>query len=148
MVALYFCFRSSEFTSKLVEMYQKLKDEKEKFEVVLISLDNDEQSYNEILKSIPFLAVPFKDKICEKLAHYFELRRIPTLVIIGSDGKTVNSNAAELVEDHGIQAYPFTPEKLEELAEIERKRLESLTLESLLVSGERDFVIGKDGKKV
>ncbi|RWR85151.1 putative nucleoredoxin 1 [Cinnamomum micranthum f. kanehirae] len=64
------------------------------------------------------------------------------------DGKTVNSNVAELVEEHGIQAYPFTPEKLEEIAEIERKRLESLTLESLLVSGERDFFIGKDGIKV
>ncbi|RWR79475.1 putative nucleoredoxin 1 [Cinnamomum micranthum f. kanehirae] len=152
MVALYFCFSShkpcQEFTPKLVEMYNKLKDKGDEFEVVLISLDDDEQSYVEILKSIPFLAVPFKDKICEKLARYFELRRIPTLVIIGSDGKTVNSNVAELVEEHGIQAYPFTPEKLEELAEIERKRLESLTLESLLVSGERDFVIGKDGIKV
>ncbi|RWR79474.1 putative nucleoredoxin 1 [Cinnamomum micranthum f. kanehirae] len=153
MVALYFCFSAikhcQEFTSKLVEMYKELKDKEEKFEVVLISLDNDEQSYKEILKSIPFLAVPFKDKICVKLARYFELRRrIPTLVIIGSDGKTVNSNVAELVEEHGIQAYPFTPEKLEEIAEIERKRLESLTLESLLVSGERDFFIGKDGIKV
>eukprot|EP00268_Persea_americana_P053185 TRINITY_DN6000_c0_g1_i3.p1 TRINITY_DN6000_c0_g1~~TRINITY_DN6000_c0_g1_i3.p1 ORF type:complete len:361 (+),score=74.07 TRINITY_DN6000_c0_g1_i3:320-1402(+) len=152
MVALYFCFSTDkpcrELTAKLVEMYNKLKDKGDEFEVVLISLDDDEQSYVEILKSIPFLAVPFKDKICEKLARYFELSIIPTLVIIGSDGKTVNSNVAELVEEHGIQAYPFTPEKLEELAEIERKRLESQTLESLLVSGERDFVIGKGGVKV
>ncbi|RWR79477.1 putative nucleoredoxin 1 [Cinnamomum micranthum f. kanehirae] len=152
MVGLYFCFSShkpcQEFTLKLVEMYNKLKDKGDEFEVVLISLDDDEQSYVEILKSIPFLALPFKDKICEKLARYFELSTIPTLVIIGSDGKTVNSNAAELVEEHGIQAYPFTPEKLEELQEIERKRLESQTLESLLVSGERDFVIGKGGVKV
>ncbi|KAJ8648330.1 hypothetical protein MRB53_001353 [Persea americana] len=152
MVALYFCFSTDkpcrELTAKLVEMYNKLKDKGDEFEVVLISLDDDEQSYVEILKSIPFLAVPFKDKICEKLARYFELSIIPTLVIIGSDGKTVNSNVAELVEEHGIQAYPFTPEKLEELAEIERKRLESQTLESLLVSGEQDFVIGKGGVKV
>ncbi|RWR79473.1 LOW QUALITY PROTEIN: putative nucleoredoxin 1 [Cinnamomum micranthum f. kanehirae] len=144
MVALYFCFSAikhcQEFTSKLVEMYKELKDKEEKFEVVLISLDNDEQSYKEILKSIPFL--PCHSRI-RYLARYFELRRIPTLVIIGSDGKTVNSNVAELVEEHGIQAYPFTPEKLEEIAEIERKRLESLTLESLLVSGERDFSLGK-----
>ncbi|XXG40721.1 hypothetical protein AAC387_Pa01g1369 [Persea americana] len=151
MVALYFCFSSHncrEFTTNLVEMYKELKDKEEKFEVVLIFLDDDEQSYVEILQSIPFLAVPFKDKVCEKLARYFELSMLPTLVIIGSDGKTVNSNVAEHVEVHGIQAYPFTPEKLEELEEIERKWLESQTLESLLVSGERDFVIGKGGVKV
>ncbi|XXG40725.1 hypothetical protein AAC387_Pa01g1371 [Persea americana] len=151
MVALYFCVNSYEpcrkFTPKLVEMYKMLKDKGEKFEVVLISLDDDEQSYIEILNSIPFLAVPFNDKICDKLGRYFELV-FPTLVIIGSDGKTVNSNVAELVGEHGIQAYPFSPEKLEEFAEIERKRLESQTLESLLVFGERDFVIGKGGVKV
>jgi len=80
--------------------------------------------------------------------RYFELRTIPNLVIIGQDGKTLNPNVAELIEEHGIEAYPFTPEKLDELAAIERAKLESQTLESVLVNGENDFVIGKSGSKV
>jgi nucleoredoxin len=97
---------------------------------------------------MPWLALPFKDKSCEKLVRYFELRTIPNLVIIGQDGKTLNPNVAELIEEHGIEAYPFTPEKLDELAAIEKAKLESQTLESVLVNGENDFVIDKSGSKV
>ncbi|XP_077236420.1 putative nucleoredoxin 1 [Tasmannia lanceolata] len=153
MVGLYFSlnsFRSSrEFTPKLVEVYGKLKERgDDSFEVVLISLDNEEESFKKGLEGIPWLALPFNDKSCEKLVRYFELKTLPTLVIIGPDGKTLNSNAAELIEEHGILAYPFSPEKLAELADMEKARLEAQTLESLLVSGEQDFVIGKGGAKV
>ena len=68
--------------------------------------------------------------------------------MIGADGKTLISNAAELAEDNRVEAYPFSPEKLEELAEKEKARMEAQTLESLLVYGEQDYVIGKDGTKV
>jgi len=78
--------------------------------------------------------------------RYFELSTIPNLVIIGQDGKTLNPNVAELIEEHGIEAYPFTPEKLDKLAAIEKAKLESL--ESVLVNGENDFVIDKSGSKV
>lgn len=151
-VGLYFSqssYRSCvEFTPKLVEVYQKLKEKGESFEVVLVSLDDEEELFKGGFGSMPWLALPFKDKKCSKLIRYFELSTIPTLVIIGKDGKTLHSNVSELVEEHGIQAYPFTPEKLAELAEIEKARLEAQTLESILVSGDRNFVIGKDDAKV
>lgn len=152
IVGLYFCLSSygscKKFTPKLVEMYKKLKEKGEAFEVVLISLDDDESSFQQAFTGMPWLAIPFKDKSCERLARYFELEIIPKLVVIGHDGKTLMSNAAELVEDHGIEAYPFSPEKLEELAEKDKARLEAQTLESLLVSGEKDYVIAKGGAKV
>ncbi|KAG6474558.1 hypothetical protein ZIOFF_068496 [Zingiber officinale] len=152
VVGIYFTFGSlgsgDEFTKLLVEMYQKMKENGENFEVVQINLDDDESSYDQEFDDTPWLAIPFKDKICDKLARYFELQTIPTLVIIGSDGKTVHSNAAELIEEHGIEAYPFSTEKLKEIDEKEKAKLESQTLQSLLVSGELDYVIGKDGAKV
>ena len=152
-VGLYFCVGSykpcSDFTQKLKEIYNKLKEQGENFEVVLIYLDEDDEvGFNQVLAHLPWLALPFKDKKIEKLARYFELRSIPRLVIIGPDGKTLNRDVAELIEEHGIQAYPFTPEKVAELAEIEKARLESQTLESLLVAGEKDYVIDKTGSKV
>ncbi|GAB4839787.1 hypothetical protein Ancab_020497 [Ancistrocladus abbreviatus] len=97
---------------------------------------------------MPWFALPFGDMTCGKLVKYFELSNIPRLVVIGRDGKTVKSDVAELIDEHGIEAYPFTPEKLAELAAIEKARLEAQTPESLLFLGEKDFVIDKSGSKV
>ncbi|XP_056169347.1 probable nucleoredoxin 1 [Syzygium oleosum] len=110
--------------------------------------DDDEESFNQAFGSLPWLSLPFKDKKCEKLIRYFELSTLPTLVIIGPDGKTLQSDVAETVEEHGVAAYPFTPEKFAELAEIQKKREESQALESILVSGDRDFGLGKEGTKI
>jgi nucleoredoxin len=132
----------------LVEVYEKLKAKGESFEVVLIPLDDDEESFNQGFKSMPWFSLPVKDKGCEKLARHFELSTLPTVVIIGPDGKTVHSNVAEAIEEHGVLAYPFSPEKFAELAEIEKAKQEAQTLESILVSGDRDFVIGKNGVKI
>ncbi|XP_042502957.1 probable nucleoredoxin 1 [Macadamia integrifolia] len=137
-----------EFTPLLVEVYEKLKEKGEKFEVVLVSLDDVEETFKEDFQKMPWLALPCKDKSCNKLVRYFELRTLPTLVIVGPDGKTLNPNVAEIIENHGVQAYPFTPEKLEELARIEEARLEAQTLESILVLKDRDFVISKDGTQI
>ncbi|KAK4842012.1 hypothetical protein QYF36_014231 [Acer negundo] len=151
-VGLYFSSSSykasTDFTPKLVEVYEKLKDKGENFEIVLISLDDDEESFKQDLGSMPWLALPCKDKSCQKLVRYFELSTLPTVVIIGPDGKTLNSNVAETIEEHGIEAFPFTPEKFVELAAIEKAREEAQTLESVLVSRDLDFVIAKDGSKI
>ncbi|GMI74989.1 nucleoredoxin 1 [Hibiscus trionum] len=138
---------SADFTPKLAEVYKKLKEKGEDFEVVIISLEDEEESFKESFAA-PWLALPFKDKSCEKLARYFELSTLPTVVIIGPDGKTLHPNAAEAIEEHGIEAYPFTPEKFAELKEIEKAKEAAQTLESFLISGDLDYVIGKDGAKV
>ncbi|XP_027345973.1 probable nucleoredoxin 1 [Abrus precatorius] len=151
-VGLYFYLSSHrsciDFTPQLVEVCNKLKAKGENFEIVLIPLDDDENSFKEGLKSMPWLSLPFKDKTCEKLIRYFELSTLPTLVIIGPDGKTLHSNVAEAIEDHGVAAYPFTPEKFVELDEIIKAKEAAQTLESILVSGDLDFVIAKDGVKI
>ncbi|XP_065873638.1 probable nucleoredoxin 1 [Euphorbia lathyris] len=152
MVGLYLSVNSHplclEFTPKLVEMYKNLKEKEGKFEIVWISIDFEASDFKQGLETMPWLALPFEEKSREKIARYFELRGLPCLVIIGDDGKTLQQNVAELIEDHGINAYPFSPEKLVELAEIDKARLEALTLESLLVHGDQDFVIQKSGSKV
>ncbi|WJZ80820.1 hypothetical protein VitviT2T_000705 [Vitis vinifera] len=152
LVGLYFSLSSynacQEFTTTLAEVYEELRAKGESFEIVMISLDDEEQSFKKYFESMPWFALPFNDKSCGKLARYFKLRVLPTLVVIGQDGKTLHSNVAEAIEQHGIQAYPFTPEKFVELEEIEKAKREAQTLESILVSGDTDFVIGKDGVKI
>ncbi|KAE8023470.1 hypothetical protein FH972_009160 [Carpinus fangiana] len=144
-VGLYFSVFSSkacgDFTPMLIDIYEKLKTKGEGFEVLLMPLDEEEESFNQGFRNMPWFSLPVKDKGCEKLVRYFELSTLPTVVIIGPDGKTLHSNVAEAIKEHGVLAYPFTPEKFAELAEAQ-------TLESVLVSGDRDFVIGKNGAKI
>ena len=147
-VGLYFASSSSQrslrFTPKLVEVHKKLKAEgEENFEVVMIPLDDDEESFKQ-----GFYIVPVKDKSIEKLIRYFEVQTLPTLVIIGPDGKTLRDDVVETIEEHGAEAYPFTPEKFAQLEEKEKAKREAQTLESILVSGDLNFVLGKDGLKV
>lgn len=151
-VGLYFMLstykKSSDFTGTLVKVYNELKAKEENFEIVMIPLDDNEESFNKEFSGLPWLSLPFKDKKCEKLVRYFELSTLPTLVVIGPDGKTLHPNVADAVEEHGVIAYPFTPDKFAELEKIEKAKQEAQTLESVLVSGDLDFVLGKDGAKV
>ncbi|KAI3812473.1 hypothetical protein L1987_17183 [Smallanthus sonchifolius] len=151
-VGLYFILstfkKSSDFTSTLVKVYNELKAKDCNFEIVMIPLDDDEESFKKELDSVSWFSLPFKDKKREKLVRYFELSTLPTVVIIGTDGKTLHPNVADAIEEHGINAYPFTPDKFSELEKIEKARLEAQTLESVLVSGDLDFVVGKDGAKI
>ncbi|KAI5352327.1 hypothetical protein L3X38_005218 [Prunus dulcis] len=152
IVGLYFSLSAYspcvDFTPKLLEVYEKLKANGESFEVVVIPLDDDEESFKQDFKNMPWFSLPIGDKNVGKLARYFELSTLPTLVIIGADGKTVSKNVAEAIEEHGVLAYPFTPEKFEELIEIEKAKEKAQTLESILISGDRNFVIGKGGTEI
>ena len=135
----------------LAKIYEKLKEVGEKFEVVAVSIYSEESSFNESFAKMPWLAIPHADNKCLTLTRYFGFMSLPTLVLIGPDGKTLNNNVAEIIIDHGFdvwEGFPFSAEKLDFLAEKVKVKAATQTLESLLISGHLDFVIGKDGLKV
>ncbi|KAL7149106.1 hypothetical protein ABFS83_05G017100 [Erythranthe nasuta] len=152
MVGLYFVLATYygclDFNSKLIEVYNSLREGGESFEIVMVPLDKDEESFGEAFEKFPWLSLPINDKYCRKLVLYFELDALPTVVIIGPNGKTLQSNVVEAIEELGVKAYPFTPEKFTELEEIQKAKREAQTLESLLVNQDSDYVIGEDGVKV
>lgn len=151
-VGLYFSMSTyqtcEEFTPKLLEVYETLKARGENFEIVVILLDDNEQKFKEALRKLPWYSLPITDRKCEKLIKYFEILYLPTLVIIGPDGKTVHANIVKTVEELGAEAYPFTLERFAELADLEKAIEEAQTLESVLVKGDRDFLVRHDDKKV
>ncbi|KAL7149100.1 hypothetical protein ABFS83_05G016500 [Erythranthe nasuta] len=151
-VGLYFVLASYyeclDFNPKFIEVYNSLREGGESFEIVMVPLDKDEESFGEEVEKLPWLSLPINDKCCLKLVRYFELGALPTMVIIGPNGKTLQSNVVEAIEEHGVKAYPFTPEKFAELEEIEKAKREAQTLESLLVNQDSDYVIGEHGVKI
>ncbi|GFP80095.1 probable nucleoredoxin 1 [Phtheirospermum japonicum] len=131
------------FNPKLVKTYKSLRDKN--FEIVMIPDDDD--NVKEFGHSSWF-SLPANDELCAKLIEYFEIEEFPSLVLIGPDGKTLRSNPVDAIEGYGAKAYPFTPEKLAELKEVERAKREAQMLDSIFASSDCDFVIGKDSVKI
>lgn len=123
-VLLYFsanwCPPCRAFLPRLIEFYHEVKAKDDDFEVVFISSDNDQTSFEEFFEGMPWLAFPFGDLRKAHLARLFKVFGIPKLVVIGPSGKTISTEARELIMLHGAKAYPFTEERLKEIeAELE-----------------------------
>ncbi|CAN6485071.1 unnamed protein product [Victoria cruziana] len=114
-VALYFsaqwCSPCLKFTPRLISVYGKIKHAmgtKDVFEIVFVSSDRDEAAFESYYEVMPWLAVPFNDEKTRTLVKYFDVTRIPCLIIIGPDGKSVTREGRSLINLYMENAYPFT----------------------------------------
>ncbi|XP_066304676.1 uncharacterized protein [Branchiostoma lanceolatum] len=108
-VGIYFsalgCPPCRRFTPKLVQFYNQFKktEKGESLEIVLVSGDPDQESFDEHFAEMPWLAIPFTEPqkrldLCNK----YEVLGIPVLVI-------VDANSAELVTDRGRDGVTTDP---------------------------------------
>lgn len=118
-ILLYFsahwCPPCRAFLPKLIDAHHKIKAKDNAFEVVFISSDKDQASFDEFFAGMPWLALPFGDSRKAFLSRKFKVSGIPMLVAIGSSGRTVTREARNLVALYGADAYPFTKERIKEL---------------------------------
>ena len=100
-MGLYFlahwCGPCRNFTPQLVEIYNEILKKGEAFEIVFISSDTEEKDFKEYYASMPWLAFPFGDNAKKYLSRYFRVQGIPTLIILGPDGKTVLTDAVSQI---------------------------------------------------
>jgi len=82
-------------------------------EIIFVSSDQDEESFEEYFGIIPWLALPFRDPLVKNLSRYFEIVGIPTLIVLSPDGKTLQKKYVKMVMEYGIGVYPFIEEKLD-----------------------------------
>lgn len=153
IVGLYFAAhwnnQCQTFTPMLADIYKQLNDQGAEVEIVFISSDEDRVCFENYHRNMPWLAVPYSDLKTKKMLNQrFEVEGIPYLIMLDMKGKTMQTECVELIYKYGIQAFPFTPERLAELEYEEQTRHASQTLEKLLMTGERDYVIGHGGKQV
>lgn len=116
-VGLYFsaqwCIPAKKFTPRLISVYKKIKQqlegkEDEDFEIVFVSSDHNQVEFATYFETMPWLAIPFDDPTIKSLAKYFDIRGIPSLVVLGPDGKTVTKQGRSLINLYKENAYPFT----------------------------------------
>lgn len=109
-----------------------------------ISSDEDSNTFKEYLETMPWLAVPFSDLEKKKaLNRKFDIEGIPCFVILqpndNKDEQTLD-DGVELIYRYGVDAFPFTKERLEQLLKEERDRHDNQNLIDLLVNHDRDFL--------
>lgn len=151
-MGLYFsaswCGPCQRFTPKLVEVYDELKH-LGNFEIVFISADQDDESFGTYFSKMPWLAIPFSDSETRtKLDELFMVQGIPHLVILDKDGKVLTYEGVGVIKEYGAEGYPFSPEHITKLEELEEEAKRNQSVKSLLVSKSRDYVITADGTKV
>jgi nucleoredoxin len=114
LVAMYFasqrCGGCSYFTTVLSKIYRKLSN----FEIVFISTDRDEKSFEEYHRTMPWLALPFSDENTrDKLDEAFHVYDISYLVLLNKEGGVITTEGVELIDEYGVD--PFTAERFDEL---------------------------------
>ncbi|XP_028400431.1 nucleoredoxin-like [Dendronephthya gigantea] len=115
----HWCPPCKAFTPQLIELYNKMKDQKKAFEVIFVSSDQSADAFKEYFSGMPFLALPYDSEVKEELSDYFEIEGIPTLIIIDKTGRVITSSGRAVVSgDKDGKKFPWYPEPVEELNEI------------------------------
>jgi len=120
-ILLYFsaqwCPPCRAFLPKLIEAYHAIKAKDNAFEVIFISSDSDQTTFDEFYSEMPWLALPFGDGRKQILSRKFKIQGIPAAVAIGPSGRTITKEARMHLTAYGADAFPFTEEHLKQLEE-------------------------------
>jgi nucleoredoxin len=75
-----------------------LRGEGKKFEIVFISSDKNQESFDEYYASMPWLALPFTDrKLKAKLSGKYGVSGIPTLVLLDPSANIITKDGRSAV---------------------------------------------------
>lgn len=109
--ALYFsasyCGPCLQFTPKLITMYDKFLEKS--CDIVFISSDKDEDSYNDYFAKMPWKTTAYDLQHSHDLRKKYNVLTIPTLIITDTLTKTIiNRNARNLVLcDNKLEKFPW-----------------------------------------
>ena len=130
-IGLYFgahwCPPARNFTRQLNEAYTELVTIlNQPFEVIFVSTDRDQEEFISNLSNMPWKAIPYEDKTRKDLKRIFNIKGIPTLILIGPDGKIIGSNGRAIISMYGAMAFPFTETRIAEIEDALREEAERL----------------------
>jgi nucleoredoxin len=102
------CTPCREFTPILSMVYRNMflnqyKDlsMKDRMEIVMISLDRQENAFRDYHRQTPFLAMPFYDRQrVQELRSKYQVKTIPALVYLDSNGQVIEREGRRMVEKY------------------------------------------------
>lgn len=104
------------FTPVLSAAYTKLKRERDDFELVFVSSDKDQKSFDEYFSEMTFWALPFEHRDEKNaLSKLFDIQGIPSLLILGpvpaggGNRPVINTSLRGIIEGGDFSDFPFHP---------------------------------------
>ncbi|CAH1232255.1 NXN [Branchiostoma lanceolatum] len=127
------------FTPKLTEFYKDLKatDKGKNFDVIFVSSDKDQASFDEYYAEMPWLALPYPDRDRKgKLSKKFKVQGIPTFVILDAcTGKLITKDGRLRVSEDPVGvSFPWHPTPLSEILQGKLLRRNGDTTEEVDIS--------------
>ena len=105
------------FTPKLIETYKKMKAKRDDFEIIFCSSDKSDEEFKEYYGGMPWLALPFSEREKkEQLSDLFQVRGIPSFIVVGPDGKVITKDGRGAVDadPEGLE-FPWLPKAVHDL---------------------------------
>lgn len=127
-------------TEELKLVYEYLAKKKEMFEVVLVYIREpcqrygcenlslkSEESFWEVFKTMPWLALPFKDMNYKRLKRIIEFQSYNAhrLVVFGPHADYIEPFGSRMLHQCGIRAFPFARKNI---VELETEKVKELNL--------------------
>jgi len=110
VIGLYFsahwCPPCRGFTPQLATFYKKAKENGKHFEVIFLSSDQNEAQFNEYYGEMPWLTIDFGSPKKEELSKKYEVRGIPTLILLDKNGKIIDKEGRGKVSGD-YKDFPF-----------------------------------------
>lgn len=124
-------------------------NEKEKTVEGSLSSDSAEK-FEENFSRMPWTAIPFSDITSrERLASRFGVRAMCNApFVIGSSGMVLQTHSCHLFTKYEGLGYPFCDGRIEILESEDDEIANSPSLEALLTSPKRDYLMSNKGDKV
>lgn len=138
------------FTPKLAETYTKMKAAGKDFELVFVSSDRDQASFDGYLAEMPWKALAYSDrKRKAELSEAFDVNGIPTLVILDENDKIIRTSGrgAVAADPDGLK-FPWIPEPIELLNEDSVDIVNESPTVIFISSSEDSAVVEKKAKEV
>ena len=145
VIGLYFsaswCGPCKRFTPMLRDVYNILKQSGKSFEIIFVSSDSDDDSFEQYYGAMPWLAIPFDDTDVREgdLPHRFGCSGIPHLVLLdGRTGKEITRDGTEIIGQFGPAAYPYDENAINSSLEMARQKLLAVVNDWSILGSEAD----------
>lgn len=115
-VYIYRCPPCKQFTPLLVKFYELMNKNGEKFEIIWVSRDRNNEDFVAYYQKMPWLAVPVEnmEAVTQLTSSKFKLQGIPHLVLLDGDDAsiyTLEGTKKVMNDKYGLE-FPYQPRSL------------------------------------
>mmetsp|Transcript_235 Transcript_235/g.415 ORF Transcript_235/g.415 Transcript_235/m.415 type:complete len:378 (-) Transcript_235:262-1395(-) len=110
----HWCPPCRSFTPVLSKAYTKLKAERDDFELVFLSSDRDQASFDEYFEEMTFCALPYEEREAKNgISKQIGIQGIPSLLILGpvpangGERPLINKSLRGVIESGDFSDFPF-----------------------------------------